>query len=322
VTDIHPLGLSSGTRQWRDANEDLYPQESELGAFSGFPEANSRYADEDGPDWPYSDEIVVGIEHEVLSGVRVGAMYYHRTNRSDVAGRNAIVPSNAYTPHTIEVPAPPAGPGGTATLYNLDPAFFGLQENVLDNDALLDTTYDGLEITASKRLSNRWQMLAGLTIGRNEGGSNRGDLNDPNILNNLQGTVGNDSQYSFKLAGGYDAPWDINISGRFIWDDGFPFDPAYIVNRSTFPGLTRASQRIWLTRRGDERLDDITLMDLRISKVIRIGNAMRLTPQFEVFNLANVSTVVSQTEFVGPRYQFPTQIMGPRLVRLGVVFDL
>jgi hypothetical protein len=45
---------------------------------------------------------------------------------------------------------------------------------VLGHASYLDTTYNGVEITANKRLCTRWQMLAGLTIGKNTGGVNAG----------------------------------------------------------------------------------------------------------------------------------------------------
>jgi hypothetical protein len=48
--------------------------------------------------------------------------------------------------------------------------------------ALLDTTYDGVEITAQNRVSDRWQMLFGFSAGPNEGGLSIGDFNDPNQL--------------------------------------------------------------------------------------------------------------------------------------------
>ena len=74
----------------------------------------------------------------------------------------------------------PNGPGGsvaspqpvTATVYNLNPAFNGLQNSVIDNQDYLDTNYKGVELTAQKRFSRRWQMTAGLTIGKNTGGLN------------------------------------------------------------------------------------------------------------------------------------------------------
>ena len=321
VQRVHPLQRTSGTRPWADTNGDRLPQESELGTFSGFPGQSSRYTDEHGPDWPYSDEFTAGIEHEITGAVRVGATYYHRTNRQIVGSRNVLVPPTAYTEHSIAVPGGAAGPGGDVRFYNLIPAFNGLQDNVFDNQDALDTTFNGVEITASKRLRDRWQLLAGVTLGKNEGGVLTGDLNDPNnALNFPQGIEGTDSAFAFRLSGSYVAPYGINVSGSFILNDGYPYQSAYAVTRTVFPSLTRSSQTVRLTRRGDERLPDVAMVDFRLSRTFRV-NDRRITPMFEIFNLSNADTVVGYNANVGSSYLRPTEILSPRLLRLGISFD-
>ena len=59
-------------------------------------------------------------------------------------------------------------------------------------------------------------MLAGLTLGKNNGGviTTASDLNDPNFaLNYPDGIVGDDSKYAFRLAGSYILPYGITASG-------------------------------------------------------------------------------------------------------------
>jgi hypothetical protein len=321
VQRVHPFQFTSGTRPWNDANGDGTPQESELGAFSGFPGLTSRYADGNGPDWPYSDEFTAGLEHQLMQDFRVGVMYYHRTNRQQIGQRNQAVPSSAYTEHTVSVPGSPAGPGGSVTFFNLDPAFTGRQDNVFDNESLLDTTYDGVEITAAKRMNNRWQMTAGLTLGKNFGGVAGGDLNDPNnALNFPEGIEGTDSAYAFRLSGSYLAPYDISVSGSFILNDGYPYQSQYAVTRTVFPALTRSSQTVRLTERGDERLPDVRMIDLRVSRTFRFGER-RVTPLVELFNLGNADTIIGFNNNVGGTYLRPTEILSPRIVRFGVLVD-
>jgi hypothetical protein len=321
VQRVHPLQRTSGTRPWSDANGDRIPQESELGTFSGFPGQSSRYPDANGPDWPYSDEYTAGVEHQLVHDIRIGATYYYRTNRSIIGSRNVLVPSTAYSPQTIGVPAAPAGPGGDIVFYNLRPGFTGLQDNVFDNEDVLNTTFNGVEFTASKRMRDRWQLLAGLTIGKNEGGVLTGDLNDPNnALNFPDGTEGTDSAYAFRLSGSYLAPYDINVSGSFILNDGYPYQSAYAVTRSVFPTLTRSSQTVRLSKRGDERLPDVAMIDLRVSRTFRF-NDRRVTPMIELFNLTNADTVVGYNANVGGSYLRPTEILSPRLLRLGISVD-
>ena len=117
----------------------------------------------------------------------------------------------------------PNGPGGTlaspkpmtATVYNLQPAFNGLQTNVIDNQPYLDTDYKGVEFTANKRFSKRWQMVAGLTFGKNTGGESTPpaagtsaptDLNDPNFTRFRTGSSATTRIVAFRLSGSYRLP--------------------------------------------------------------------------------------------------------------------
>jgi hypothetical protein len=321
VQRVHPFQFTSGTRPWTDSNADRIPQESELGAFTGFPGQTSRYADDNGPDWPYSDEFTAGVEHQLARDIRVGVMYYHRTNRGQIGQRNVLVPRTAYTEQSIAVPAAPTGPGGTITFYNLIPAFNGLQDNVFNNEDVLDTDFNGVEFTATKRMRDRWQLLAGLTLGKNHGGVLTNDLNDPNNeLNFPIGIEGTDSKYAFRLSGTYLAPYEINISGSFILNDGYPYQSTYGITRTAFPTLTRSTQNVRLTERGDERLPDVAMIDLRFSRTFRFGDR-RITPLMEFFNLTNADSVVGYNVNVGSSYLRPTEILAPRLLRLGVTID-
>jgi hypothetical protein len=323
VQRVHPLQSTFGTRAWSDLNGERWPQENELGTFSGFPGLTSRYADASGPDWPYSDEITAGVEHELTRDFRVGAMYYHRTNRKVIGQRNVAVPPSAYREHSIDVPGGSSGPGGAITFFNLNPAFQGqaFQDNVFDNEDLLDTTYNGVEITAAKRMTNRWQMLAGVTLGRNYGGVANGDLNDPNnLLNFPRGIEGTDSKYAFRVSGSYTTKYDINVSGSFILNDGYPYQSQFAVTRTAFPTLTRSSQTVRLAERGAERLPDVAMVDLRLSRTFRFTDR-RITPVVEVFNLGNADTITGYNNNVGNTYLRPTEILSPRIVRAGVTVD-
>jgi hypothetical protein len=43
------------------------------------------------------------------------------------------------------------------------------------------------------------------------------------------------------VSGSYIAPFEINVSGSFILNDGYPYQSAYAVTRGVFPTLTRSS---------------------------------------------------------------------------------
>jgi hypothetical protein len=271
--------------------------------------------------------VTAGVEREVMKNMRVGAMYYYRTNRNQIGVRNVAVPTSAYTPVTVNVPNGPNG-ATTATVFVLSQAFFGLQDNVVDNQPYLDTKYQGVEFTANKRLSNNWQMVAGFTVGKNEGGlvnntsATSGqlatiDLNDPNHTLYPRGTIGNDSKTAFRLSGSYQAPKRILIAGSLISNTGFPIASTFSVPRAIVPIATpRATQTVFLSARGEERLPSVTLIDLRISRAFRFG-PRQIVPQLDVFNLTNRFTPVGINTGVGSVYRQPSAFVAPRIARVG-----
>jgi len=302
-----------------------------------------KYAGENGPRWPYSDEVTAGVEHQVMKDMRVGAMFYYRTNRDQIGLRNLAVPASAYTAFTVAVPN---GPGGTlanpqpttAVVYNLQPAFNGLQNNVLDNQPYLDTVYKGVEFTANKRFSHRWQMVAGLTIGKNTGGLNSNasgssgqslgagnDLNDPNFLTYTNGIVGNDSDLAFRLSGSYRLPWEISLAATLVSNRGYPFVSTYSVTRALAAAagatLTRATQTVLLSERGDERLKAVNLVDLRISRAFRFAQNRKIEPQIDIFNLTNSNVADATNIGVGATYGLPSTIVAPRIARVGFAIN-
>jgi hypothetical protein len=326
VTAVNELTVGSRTCPWSDPNGDGRFQANEINmaqcsAFSGG--LNTFYA-ADGVDWPYSDEFTAGVERQVGTAMRVGAMYYFRTNRDQLGVRNEAVPTSAYTPFTVTVPQGPSG-STTATVYNLAPALVSASNNIRDNRPELDTEYHGVELTAARRFSRNWQMVGGLTIGRNEGGLGGGDLNDPNQTLYPRGIIGNDSKVGFRLSGSYnDLPGGINFAGSLVANGGYPYISTYAVSRAIAQAagvaLTRSSQTVSLSRRGDERLPTVAMMDIRVSRTFRFGGR-RFVPQLDVFNITNADTVVSLQNAVGSTYLNPREILAPRIIRVGFSLD-
>ena len=333
VTSVNPLATGNRTCPWNDGNGDRRFQASEItGPCSGFSGGVTTFYAADGVDWPYSDEVTAGFEHQLMADMRVGVMYYYRTNKDQLGVRNAAVPTDTYTPHTLTIPSNPLGVS-SVTIHNLRADLASATNNIRDNQDYLDTKFKGVGITASKRFSNRWQMVAGLGFGKNEGGLNNtggngqdngNDLNDPNWLTFRRGIVGNDSEVTFRLSGSYRAWYDINVSGSLIWNNGYPAISTYQVTRAFAATqgvtLTRATQTVSLTERGDERYDDVKMVDLRFSRPFRFGSR-RISPQVDLFNIGNASTITNRTNALGSSYLAPVEILAPRIIRVGFSLD-
>jgi hypothetical protein len=332
ATQVNPFSVGSADCPWTDPNGNRRYDAGEINlatcpAFSGGTFVN--YA-ADGVDWPYSDEYTAGIETQLPGAVRVGAMYYYRTNKKQIGQVNTLQPASAYTRHTVTIPN---GPGGTlsnpqpttAEVFNISVAANTQNASIRDNAEYLDTEYQGVEFTATKRFSRKWQMQMGFTLGKNEGGVSPGnDLNDPNNTRYPQGIIGNDSEQALRLSGSYELPYGINFSGAMIANNGYPFVSTYSLTRAAAAAqgivLTRASQTIQLSRRGDERYDNVVMFDARLGKSFNFGAGRRFTPEISFFNITNADTVVNTTTAVGSSYRLPAggdPILSPRIIRVG-----
>ena len=58
-----------------------------------------------------------------------------------------------------------------------------MNQTFFTNDPQLSQTYNGLEITLTKRMSNRWQMLAGYTWSQNRIEGISVNTNPNNLIN-------------------------------------------------------------------------------------------------------------------------------------------
>lgn len=322
---VNPLGLSVETRSWTDRNGDGLAQRDEIGPGPGFVGGLTTRMDPN-LERPYSWEYSLGIQQQIYRDLVVSVIAWHRDNRRQVGRANMAVPPSAYIPVRLTLPTNLPAPfaGQTITVYNQDPATRGRVDFLLTNFKELDSEYNGVDITFTKRMSDRWQLLGGLTIGR-ERGAFRGDLvygfddlNNPNFNINRKGIVGNDSPYIFKLAGTYQLPWGFEISGNFQHFTGYPLRRIFTVTRTHIPDLTQVSQAIDLVERGTVRLPNVNLLDLRISRIFAIGENWRIEPALDIFNVGNVATTTAEIEAVGVALGQPTVIVAPRLFKLGV----
>ena len=181
-----------------------------------------------------------------------------------------------------------------------------------------------MEITAVKRFTQRWQLVAGLDASRNYGGvvgtPTTMDLNDPNNELNFPGGHRRAGlQYgAFRLSGSYTAPFDIDVMGSFILKStaAHRHQSQFNITRSVF---LRADAR-QPDRPSDERrrtaAGDVAMVDLRISRSFRFP-ARRITPLIEVFVLGNADTNDGNTRRVGTAYLRPKDILAPGSVGVG-----
>ena len=291
---------------------------------------------------PYTDEFSAGVDREVMPNTKLGVVF---TYRRDTNLQVSINPDNPYaTALTSAVDPGIDGVVGTGDdgSYGFYARTSAANRTVITNDPNAKEIYKGLEITLNKRLTNRWQMLAGYTFSKNQLVDATLDTS-PNFLINANGNISPDAGVGgstrcagcgasnadrpnqFKLTGMYLLPWhDVILSGNFRSQQG----PAYTRQISRAVGFA-TNQIINLEPMGNSRIDTLNKIDVRVGKLFRLSGNRSFEGTIDFDNLLNSDTVWqvrNRTEaaaFTDPttgqratlqQFLSPAAILGPRTI--------
>ncbi len=312
---------------------DFVARRKEVGqALSGaVPNPNERQ--------PGTSELSISVEQELMPNfaVRVSGIYASTYDTYRV--QNNKRPYDAYTiPVTNPDPGPDNrlgtadDPGTTVTYWEYPTAYQGVafQEPMLINDEPSDGTYKSIEIAASKRMSNRWMMMASYSATK---------LNVPYVANtagltdftggggltvilatfdpNAEIFAENKTwEWLGRLSGAYVFPWDVLVSANFEHRSGDPW-----ARQVSFTGGRTIPQlRVRVEPISSRRLSNLNILNTRFEKSLRIGAGHRVALQVNIYNTLNVNTETGVTPLSGPSFLIPTGITRPRLAEVGLTY--
>lgn len=299
---------------------------------------------------PHTDEFMLGFEREVLTDFVVGATGTWRklndfieTRAEKTRGGNDF-----YSPADFQAPqnltcTPSAtvscGPIGAYTVQyqrlrsDVPPPTFFVFTNAPD----YSQTYTGLELSGTKRMSNRWMMRASVTLQdwkqqvgddyitdptRQRGGSGCTTCDDSPVLegsgtgSGAKGGIYINSEWAYNLTGAYQIPFietslGFNLTGR----QGYPIP---YVARSPYLASEQAYKYVLVPEDPTEyRHEDIHNLDLRLAKDFRFGG-VGTTFSVDIFNVMNEQPVLQRNTRLGiASGNRITEIQSPRVFRLG-----
>jgi hypothetical protein len=276
--------------------------------------------------------LVGGVEHEVMPDFSVGVSL----GRGDTTNVR-WTPYIGLTGDDFEqyVPGVPANVSLTTPVYRLAPRVTLPSGNarILTNRDGYVRRYWNVDVTATKRLTNRW-MLRGFVTWQQQ----REYFEDPAraiqdptprlesaVFNSglVDGGIAVDQNAEFimhatwlySVAGLYELPWGVSLSGTWYGRQGNPV--AEVLSVSRLDGLGTA--RVLLDRDfGAGRYPAPHFLDLRMQKQLAMGRS-NATLTFDVFNVLNDPSTLRQfSDAVGTNFGRPLEIVAPRLVRLGL----
>ena len=273
----------------------------------------------------------------------------HLRSRSDymVAG---YVPNQLTTPTGQTFDTKQAAGRPWYVLKNLD--ICGLTDynyNTMAPSNYYDD-YWGVNLVFNKRLSNKWMLNGSATYQMQKVyyGDTYLNLTDQWAYDNtiytmsMGGSSGKENQaffsiWMFKLAGMYQLPWDVNISGTFSAHEGGWVSESFGLSDTTLPNTRSQSASMPTTVYHDRvRLPNVFMIDLKIEKVLRVSDVGRIYFSADLFNAINSWVVLRQYgnsygsfrmndgywAAPGVNNNKPNEIMNPFVFRLGVRFQI
>ncbi len=292
---------------------------------------------------PTVDEFTLGAERELMTDFTVGIGLTYRKRKNDLWAPYAGVGPGQYVvakTFTQELD----GKTFTGSFYVPDiEDFGGFSENglplpppkILSNHPNYSETYRGVELTATKRLSNKW-MARGYAIyntWKRDVAANEGA--DPTIIAPDQfidgGVAGSSAgsrsgafRYSYpgtnKWAANvnamYQLPRDFTVSANVFARQGYVW-PVTRRTLVTYPNGYVAIAEFQLGRAEDLRAPTVKNVDLKVTKLVKLGDT---TVQFAIegFNILNENTVLQRNLRAGRAYTgFIYEYLTPRIFRFG-----
>jgi Carboxypeptidase regulatory-like domain/TonB-dependent Receptor Plug Domain len=344
---------------------------SQLQGFSGLNPANTTSAQQvvrydPNIKEPRTDELILGFEREIVSDLSIGANATYRKLNNFVAtqiekhqGAGDYVTRADY--HLLMLVSG-SDPTTGLSWSNVPVYSLGFQPvwRVVTNLPDYNQTYRGIELTATKRMSNRWMLRGNVSLndwkqhaGANTfadptrqrtafGCANCGSTSDvvqgSGTGSGAKGGIFINSKWQYNLTGVYQIPvietsFGFNLTGR----QGYP---ELYVHRVLVPYPDEATfKQILVTDQPTSvRNPNLTNLDLRLAKDFRLFHTAGFTISADVFNVLNSNTVLQRntrlyrretgctvTSGAGCRAFNAqaaniTEIQSPRVVRVGARF--
>lgn len=339
---------------WEDLNGDKTVQRNEIDFDSGL--YSFENIDPDNPGAGYSpgrldydmeptrtDEFVVGIDREIMSNFAIGAAYSYRYRDNftwdqfeKTRGGNDFYTSADYVLLNQVTGTLPNGQQYSVPNYRLRAGIGAPVFYVTRNRPDYHQTYNGIELTATKRFANRWFMRGNVTlqdwkqhVGPNGFVDPTGIVNgdsctscDGDIVASSGGSGGYiNSRWSYSLNAAYEMPFQLMFGAAIVGREGYVLPYYRRVNNRDGVGNKNV---MVVDEFGSQRLPDLFNLDLRIARDFNLAAGVVMNLAVDLFNVTNERTVLWRDNRMysanGPDVSdnnWIEQLQSPRVWRFG-----
>ena len=279
---------------------------------------------------PSTDEYSIGVDREMGPRLAVAVAYIRKNGRNFIAWTDV---GGEYREETRALADGRTIPAFVLANSTSSQRFF------LTNPDGYSLTYNGLVTVVERRRSNGWQASGSYTFSRTYGlqsssGATAADPQvstvapafptatfgrDPNNLTNAYGRLPNDRPHMFRIMGTIDVPrTGFAIAANLQHFSGKPWAATAQIT------LPQGDQRILLEPRGSRRLSSQSLLDVRVSRSIRLGDVGRVELLVDLLNVLNDTAEegLATDNLFSPNFGRPTVFIDPRRAMLSVRLNL
>jgi len=254
---------------------------------------------------PYTEQWSAGVGQQLPWGVVLDASYVH------ILGIHGWM-SRELNPQGTK-------PDGTVVL----PPFPGLGLFTSFQTTNI-SHYNALQVSARKNLDRRVQFQLSYTLSKAVGLSD--DIFEPGVpqdSNNIfadKGPTLRDARHRFVLSGIVNLPWGFQTANILSMQSGRPFN---ITIGNDVNGDGHFKDRPPGVGRNAGRAAPTYIWDTRLSRPIRIGERVEISPTVDMFNVVNHPNFDAESYNgvlnAGPAFGKPSDIISPpRQLQLGV----
>ncbi|MBI1875733.1 MAG: TonB-dependent receptor [Acidobacteria bacterium] len=335
ASDVNPNAIITRTYSNWNGSIPYVPVPANLTSTTGGGTSLSIDRDLKGP---YVDEFTAGLD---LGLSRVLTIQFNYVKKSDGNGNvriNRALPYEAFTVRATGIDPGRDNIAGTAddrtlAIYSVPRTYptFGqnIQQIVQMTGDESRNKYDAYSVTLNKQFSNNWSFLASFDASHtdlreiaprnpNEALYGPGDYTGNNA-STPGGTTGNpyrhrapEWNYALRLSGTYQLRWGLTYGTSFAAQSGDWYGRDVQIRDA----LNQVVNVRVEAHAG--RYDWVKIWDNRMSKRLKTFGDQSVEGMFDLFNTFNVNTITAQTNRNGSTYLQPTQIIAPRVFRLGV----
>jgi len=293
-------------------------------------------------------DMATEIQHELRQGLSLSGGWYHNTGgyyrNSDPKNRatdNVLVTPADYDTYCITAPSDSRLPGGggypICGLANIKPDKFGQSLSVIQPTSLFGTnvrTNDFYSIGLDARLGRGARLGGGFDTGRSVNDncyvvdSPAATANTINGEHTCRVVTPFTGQTQLKLNGSFSLPAGFVLSGVYQDMSGPQITATYAAtNQQIAPSLGRnlsggaLSANVQLVVPQTLFEGRIRRLDMRVTKIFKLTQRVRLQANLDAYNALNSSAIQSLQTAFGPNWRQPTTILDPRLLQVGGVLS-